>query len=192
MGDKLPTERNIRDWVDAACDTPLDIECFQEKIDGKNLFIISIPPSPYLRETTKQLETPSQTFSQHVSLIRHNESIFPASKKERDVIRNAKEKYFASQQQVPAKFLGAILGIFLGGAFYGPNTEKLGIQGWLAVIGTIVSLCVGAGTGWVLGKLMSDVFEIRMRWHKFSKMKQIGLITFTVVIIIIYGVLIFR
>lgn len=192
VGNRLPTERDILDWVNSAIDIPLeDIECTQIEIDECNLFIISIPSSLHLRETTRQLETPSGNYSQHITLIRNNESNYPASKKERQVIREAKQRYFASMKQVSAPTVGLILGTLLSGAFYGPNVEKLGLVGIQAKIGTILGLLIGAGLGWLIGTVFKDFIDIKMKWYKFSKRTKFILVLIGAVLILGYFILIF-
>jgi hypothetical protein len=69
-----------------------DINCETVEQEGKRLLVIIIPPSPYLHETTKDLQTPKRSYPKHTVFIRRGEEIGPASQAERLAIAADKER----------------------------------------------------------------------------------------------------
>lgn len=102
VGDKIPSRKEILDKVNSYCQPQIpDVICEYLELEGKRLFIISIPPVPYLYRFSKQLKTPKKEFSPHTVLIRRGdgEQIYEASKEEQEAILN--EKRFALSTDDP-------------------------------------------------------------------------------------------
>jgi tetratricopeptide (TPR) repeat protein len=94
------TPKQILQRVNSACDPPIpDVHCETVEIDGKNIFVVSIPPSPHLHRTIRDLTTPSKTYPAGTVFIRRNEEIFPATPEECDVILREKERVFAKPRR---------------------------------------------------------------------------------------------
>jgi len=92
--------KQILPRVNSACDPPIpDVHCETVEIDGKNIFVVSIPPSPHLHRTIRDLTTPSKTYPAGTVFIRRNEEIFPATPEECDVILREKERVFAKPRR---------------------------------------------------------------------------------------------
>ncbi len=92
--------KQILPRVNSACDPPIpDVHCETVEIDGKNIFVVSIPPSPHLHRTRRDLTTPSKTYPAGTVFIRRNEEIFPATPEECDVILREKERVFAKPRR---------------------------------------------------------------------------------------------
>lgn len=92
--------KQILQRVNFACAPPIpDVHCETVEIDGKNIFVVSIPPSPHLHRTIRDLTTPSKTYSAGTVFIRRNEEIFPATPEECDVILRDKERVFAKPRR---------------------------------------------------------------------------------------------
>ncbi|MEG5160424.1 tetratricopeptide repeat protein [Microcoleus sp. AT3-A2] len=92
--------KQILQRVNPACEPPIpDVHCETVEIDGKNIFVVSIPPSPHLHRTIRDLTTPSKTYSAGTVFIRRNEEIFPATPEECDVILRDKERVFAKPRR---------------------------------------------------------------------------------------------
>jgi|GEM_PF-7051315 hypothetical protein len=92
---KLPTRREIFGKVNSYCEPRLlDIECEEILVNEVKLFVISIPPSPYLHSLSKLLKTPKQDFSPHTVLLRRGdgEETYAASDYEKEIIKKEKEK----------------------------------------------------------------------------------------------------
>lgn len=94
------TPKQILQRVNSACDPPIpDVHCETLEIDGKNIFVVSIPPSPHLHRTVRDLTTPSTTYTTATVFIRRNEEIFPATPEECGVILREKERLFAKPRR---------------------------------------------------------------------------------------------
>jgi hypothetical protein len=94
---ELPTRSEILDKVNSYCNPPIpDIKRFEQELDGKKLFVIEIPPSPYLHRLSRQLEPPKSQggFSSHALLIRRKdgEKIYVASSEEQEALQQEKRK----------------------------------------------------------------------------------------------------
>jgi Putative DNA-binding domain len=90
----VPTPTEILEKVNSYCYPPLpDLECKEVIVDGVNLFVISIPPAPYLYRLSKLLKTPKQHYSPHTTLIRRKdgEKTYPASPDEAEILENEKK-----------------------------------------------------------------------------------------------------
>lgn len=100
------TGQQILSKVNAACYPPLpQLNCEFVQLDGYKICVISIPPSPFVHETTKQLETtkgefdsngklrhvkPGKTYTIHTAFVRRGEDIFPATNVERRKLEEEK------------------------------------------------------------------------------------------------------
>ncbi len=86
--------KQFLDKVNSACHPPLpDLRCETVLLDGKNLFVVSIPPSPYLHELSRYLKTPKKGYSPYTVLIRRKdgEKVYEASEEEKQKLRQEKE-----------------------------------------------------------------------------------------------------
>lgn len=94
VGDTVPTRKEILDKVNSYCQPPLpDIQCQKIPLDSIELFVISIPPSPYLHKLSKELKTPKKQYSPHTVLVRRGdgEKIYAASSDEQIAIEKEKK-----------------------------------------------------------------------------------------------------
>ncbi|CAN1208569.1 hypothetical protein TUMEXPCC7403_00010 [Tumidithrix helvetica PCC 7403] len=87
------TPKEILQKVNACCNPPIpDIQCKFIEMDSKQLFIVSIPPTPYLHETTRDLMLPNGTrYPKSTVFIRRGEEIHQATINEIDEIRKEKQ-----------------------------------------------------------------------------------------------------
>jgi len=111
--------------VNSFCEPPLqDLWCDIVEIDNKQLLVITIPPSPYLYETTQKLETPTQTYSPYVVFVRRDENVDIASAREREAIAQLKRLRYQETQNAPPVQFGAALGALLMGSAAGNQLVK--------------------------------------------------------------------
>jgi len=114
---RVRSREDILKIVNSSCAPPLDdLYCQFVAIDGKQLFVIIIPPSPHVHETTKQLDTPSRTFSEYTVLMRQGESVRIAAAADREAIRDLKRQRLHELSKAPPVLYGAALGGIVGGA----------------------------------------------------------------------------
>ncbi len=94
----------VLDKVNAICSHPLsDLKCETIVIDEKRIVVISIPPSPFLHELTKRIETPRRSFDERTLFIRRSEVIKIATEEERQAIRSEKDRYYKEHRNLWAK-----------------------------------------------------------------------------------------
>ncbi|PSB33099.1 NACHT domain-containing protein [Stenomitos frigidus] len=89
----VPKCRDIYDKINSYCYPRLpDLNCQTLLLEGKNIFVVSIPPSPYLHKLSKQLKTPKKEFSPHTALIRRGdgEEIYEADPQEQATLQREK------------------------------------------------------------------------------------------------------
>lgn len=93
VGDFCPTAQQMIDKVNSACEPPLpDLSCKIVEVEGQRILAISIPPSPYLHETRRPIQTSrDKTYPERTVFVRRGEGIFPASETERRRIAKEKE-----------------------------------------------------------------------------------------------------
>jgi len=91
------TNKQILDKLKRFCHPPIpDLECERIDIDGKMIFVISIPPSPNVHETACDLVMPNPkktSYPAYTTFIRRNEEIAQASIAELDAIRQEKKAW---------------------------------------------------------------------------------------------------
>lgn len=125
---RFPSEIELLGMVNAFCEPAIsELKCHIFEIDGKKLLVIEISPSPYLHETTEKLETPSQTYSKFVTLVRHNEGVVIAAARQREAIQKLKQLKIAQIENPPdlvGGLVGGTLGYVTGGVFPFPLTNN--------------------------------------------------------------------
>jgi hypothetical protein len=174
IADKLPNRDSIHQLVNAACSPRLEyLEADVVEIDGKRLFVLTIPPSPHLYETTGKLETKSQTYTEHVVFIRLGAMVGVASAKERAAILELKQLRFAEARNAPpipfGTGVGALAGGAIGKAWADSVTDKklenlvLGVGG--AVIGGLL--------GGLAGNSYQQVRQFATDLHYMPRQKRV-------------------
>lgn len=102
VGEVNISAQRILQKVNSACRPPLpDLEIETVRFAGKRILIITIPPTPYLHETTRALKTSHTIYQENTVFIRRKESIGSASTSERQAI--LAEKQLAFSQAVGLK-----------------------------------------------------------------------------------------
>lgn len=158
---RRPTEREILQRVNAACNIPIErIQCDDVSIDGKLLFVITIFPSPYLHETNRSLTTPRTTYSQHVVFMRHNESIEIAAAVDRTAILDRKRQHFNELRKAPPTRFGMVVGALIGGSFGASFPEQVTSKKDINVAGGIAGTVVGGIMGAAIGNTYSQVVQL--------------------------------
>ena len=108
------TVAQILERLNCTCSPPLcDIQIERIPIDDKVITVITIPPTPYMHETTRQLRTSKgefdamgrlrfckddKSYSEHTVFLRRGDGIYPAQFSERQAL--AREKEIVSHQSI--------------------------------------------------------------------------------------------
>jgi WD40 repeat protein len=106
VGEVNLTQKQLLDKIGSFCITPLqDLNVETIPIDGKRIFIITIPPSDYLHELEKPLQTKTWEFSEGSVLLRRidGEKIYKANDEERSRIRKEKQNRHRQQNSLYSK-----------------------------------------------------------------------------------------
>lgn len=153
-GRKLPSASDIQKIVNAVCYPAITgIQATFVEIDGKNLYVISIPPLPSLYETIRDLRTPKK-YNEHLVFVRRDEDIGIASAKEREAIAQLKYLHFSRSKNVPPVQFGAIIGAILSYVFWSTgvkatiDTSVKSIHLASSVVITVLGSLMGAMWGW--------------------------------------------
>jgi hypothetical protein len=100
VGNQVPTRKDIYEKVNSYCEPRLpNLDCEIIGLDNQQLFVISIPPSPYVHKLSKQLKTPKKDFSSHTVLLRRGdgEETYEASDEEKKALQEEKNYFFEKQ-----------------------------------------------------------------------------------------------
>lgn len=94
VGNIQITRQRILEKINSACSPPLpDLNNDLLLLEGNRILVITIPPSPYIHETTRRIQTSrGQSYPEHTVFIRRGEGIHPASMPEIQVIASEKQK----------------------------------------------------------------------------------------------------
>lgn len=175
VGHLKVTRQQILDKVNAASSPPLsDLQCDLLLLGGQRIFVISIPPSPYLHETTRRLITSrGQSYPEHSVFIRRGEGIHTASMPEIQAISAEKQRVFQgittpSEVTDTTQEIERLSETFIDRSFVltlvisGIVTSIWGAFGEVTpngIIGAIIGLFVGA----IFGAVFSLVVKI-LQW----------------------------
>ncbi len=87
-------KQTILDKLNACCEPPLhDIDLEICLLDSHRIAVISIPPTPYLHQITKDLKTKEgKSYTTGTVFIRRGASVVPASSSDRESISNEKKR----------------------------------------------------------------------------------------------------
>lgn len=170
VGDKHPSADDLLKMLAQCCYPPLDtIYSDLMHVDGKRLLVITVPATPYLHETTKELNTPKRTYTEHTVFMRRDESIAIASARERSEMRRAKQRYFDERDNVPPRAFGAAVGAILLAPVSRQQAKKsLGYGPVGQVIAGALGSLVGAFMGGMLGNIYKDIRDMKRWWPELT------------------------
>lgn len=188
---QVPTQSEINKWMNSAC-TPavVGIECGFETIDNHKLYIITIPPTFDLHETTRELNAKGHR-NKYTVFMRQGEHIVPASVRDGITIQQLKLLHRQETLNPSTIIFGAIIGAFIAILFWnsGFNASKsLGeskpIVWFVAqVLLIITGGFLGGNAGWMYREFKSLQYD----WRYWSiRQKIMGLFMGIVVVITVF------
>ena len=143
-------------------------------IEEKRLYVITIPFSAHLHETTKVIERPNKNgkrqknVPKHTVLIRHNDRVDSASEQERIALREIKA--FHAQEKVGVRpvlygttvstIVGTILGLGVGDKV-SPHLPFA----YANLLGAIAMGIVGGGMGLIASGYYVGLRRVKREWH---------------------------
>jgi hypothetical protein len=88
---KVPSQSDVNKWLNSASSPSIaGLECGLVPFQGVNLFVVTIPPTFNLHETTRELVTPGRTFHKYTVFMRQDENTVPASVRDGVTIQQLK------------------------------------------------------------------------------------------------------
>lgn len=170
---KIPNGRDILSMVKDASEPPLgDLVCEEINLRGKNVLVITIPPSPHLHETTRKIEATSGTFTEHTAFIRRDDSIRIASAKDRAAIQDLKTIRITEKRNAPPVIFGAANGALVGRViatslvekWSTDNQEKTTWVTFMTIVGGILGAMIGNSYSGLL-RIYRELQSIPTRWR---------------------------
>lgn len=186
---RIPEQSDLVKWLISAV-SPAVVGLASElvRFQGSILWVITIPPTFELHETTRELNASGQ-FQKHVVFMRRDEHTAPASVREGITIQQLKHVFRQEIANPSASWVGAIAGgvvaFIIGGAKIREAqlapilTERI-VQ-WLF---TGLGIFFGANIGW----FMREWNETRYAWRYMTLGKRLMLF---IVVLIMVGILYF-
>ncbi len=156
VGEKPPTAMSILNKVRPRSSPPLEtvqVESF--RLDDKQVFVVIIPFTQHLYETTWEIDTIKCSYTRYVVFIRAGEGIKVASSVERDAILKAKIRRLTETQNVPPVVFGAVLGAIVSSIVLAPVGDK--IIG--SPFGNLVGACLGIPIGGYFGAGLGYIYK---------------------------------
>lgn len=112
VGNQVSQPKEIYEKVSSYCEPQIqNLECQTISLDNQRLFVISIPPSPYIHKLSKQLKTPKKEFSRHTVLLRRSdgEETYEASDDEKKALQREKDNFFGKSSDESSQSKKAVL-----------------------------------------------------------------------------------
>lgn len=171
VGDHRLTASRILDIVNPACEPKIEnMTCDEVWVDGKKLLLVTIPPTPYVHETTKLIRPkPDKYFTERTAFIRREQSIGVATQRERETIAQIKRFRFDEKRNPPGVPFGILIGGFVGGVMgYSAikNRHKIPEKPELNAAAGLAGAIFGAVIGGTSGRTYKEIYGIRAHWHK--------------------------
>ena len=189
---QVPTQSEIAKWLSKACSPAVvGLECEMVTYKGDFLYVVTIPPTFDLHETTRELNASGGTYREHTVLMRHDEHIFPASVRDGITIQQLKHLYRQEVTNPPSIWIGAIVGGIVGFIISQAKIRAVVLdlpaqENLILTILTASGIFFGASTGMIARWLN----ETRYDW-RYMTWKQRGfLLLFGGVFIAIYMLII--
>lgn len=115
VNENVRTRESLLQIVNDACAPPLDdLRCEFVSVAAHQLFVITIPASLHVHETTKRLDTPRRTYNKYTVFMRQGDRVQIAAAADRDAMRERKRQRFAESTKAPPVLLGAVVAALIG------------------------------------------------------------------------------
>jgi hypothetical protein len=186
---QVPSQSEIARWVNDACSPAVvGIETCHIPIDDKMLYVVIIPPSFELHETTRGLHAKGR-FSKYTTFMRQDEHTVPASERDRETMRQLKLLFRQEIANPPAIRFGAIIGGAIALIFYSAGyqamkalsgTMKILVDGLVATMGGII----GAEAGWIFREWNTARYD----WRYWPRRKKVWAILLPIITLAVLAV----
>lgn len=183
---KVPEQSELIVWLkNAASPAVLGIESELIPFGEVNLWVITIPPTFDIHETTRELNAKGH-FQKHVVFMRRDEHTEPASVREGVTIQQLKQLHRQEILNPPAGWIGAIAGgivaLFIGNAKITASQTDIEAAGWII---QVLFVTLGIFFGWVTGFFAKQWNEVRYDWRYMRFWQKIVFVAVVLVSIIL-------
>lgn len=181
----VPSQSDVIKWVNSTCaPAVVGIQCSTQIINGACLFVITIPPTFDIHETTRELNA-SGHFNKYTVFMRQDEHTVPASVRDGVAIEKLKHMYRHEVANPSAVWLGAIIGAIISLVFWTAGHNSTNVDDdFLNIIGRVVIVAVGAIGGAEIGWISQLWRTTRYDWRYMTSRQKIGFVTFVVVLLL--------
>lgn len=188
---KIPDQNELIVWLkNAASPAVVGIESELIPFGEVNLWVITIPPTFDIHETTRELNAKGH-FQKHVVFMRRDEHTEPASVREGIMIQQLKQLYRQEISNLPAGRIGAIAGgivaLFIGNAKITASQTDIESAGWII---QVLFVTLGVFFGWVTGFFAKQWNETRYDWRYMRMWQKVALIVIVLIAIIVGSIFI--
>jgi F0F1-type ATP synthase assembly protein I len=202
---EIPESKDLLQLINYYCEPSLDnLYCNKITINGKLLWIVTIPPTRYLHETTQELwckrvqgatnnsnnnvENTKPRYSIRTVFIRNGESIQVATMKERITIEEAKENFYKQSNSLNLSIFGFILGILIGSPMGVTNAKLTNTN---PTIGFFVGMVIIGMLGAIIGYNIHQIQEIIFSFSSYKTWQKVLFILLFIMLfvwfIFVYG-----
>jgi hypothetical protein len=205
--DRVPSKKELIQLVNVYCEPSLEnLESDSVMIEGKQLWVVAIPPTAHLHETIKGViteknqdttsdiselidkKTERPWYSARTVFIRQGEHVRIATMKERVAIEKAKVNFMNRRRGIKPALLGIILGAMIGSPLAVSNAK---LTGFNPTIMFFVGMVLFGFFGGMIGGFVDDIIQISTSFGEFSFGKKVlwvvTLLFISIVLIILYG-----
>jgi hypothetical protein len=184
---KLPSQSDIVKWLSDSCSPAIvGVECELVSFNGSNLFVITIPPTFDLHETTRELDA-SGHFHKYTVFMRKDEHTTPASVRDGITIQRLKQLHRQEIANLPSIWLGIIIGGIVGLLIGGAKIKSLQIDPPISssvaqFVFTSLGILFGGFTGW----FAQEMNKVRYDWRYLTWKRRIPIVMYFVFLGIFY------
>lgn len=188
---KVPSQSDLAKWLKDVCSPAVvGLDCETVQFNNCNLFIITIPPTFDLHETTRELVTPSCTFQKHTVFMRQDEHTVTASVRDGITIQQLKHLHRQEIANPPSTLIGAIAGGVATFIISSAKAKAAQVQppipeAFLVVFFTFFGIFFGAFIGW----FSKQWNEIRYDWRYMTWQSKVIVSSFVIFMIVVYFIL---
>jgi len=184
---EVPTQSEVIKLLNSACSPAVvGLECDIYPFNDTNLYIITIPPTFDIHETTRELSA-SGHFNKHTVFMRQDEHTVPASVRDGVAIQELKHIYRQEIANPSAWWIGAIVGCFITLLFRVGESEIAQTDSIIpSFVARIIIALGGAFFGATIGWLVKEINSTRYDWRYWTKSKRIAFILFLLIAGVIY------
>ena len=185
---KVTSQSELAKWLSSACaPAVVGFQCELVRYKNINLFVITIPPTFDLHETTRELKASGGHFNKYTVFMRQDEHTVPASVRDGITIQRLKHLYRQEIANPSSVWLGILVGgivaFLIGGAKIESTQANLPSSSiLLQIIFVVLGIFFGGAIGWFILRMN----ETRYDWRYMSVKQRIALLVLALILLIVF------